>query len=104
MFHRNAGRIILNNFFLVAEIPDADGVMHCSAIDLNDYVTGRDGISPCHPTPPSGAQSRRLPGPTQTKNPQANSNGAAANASPGSPTSSTSRRTSASRVRCSARG
>ena len=53
MFHRNAGRIILNNFFLVAEIPDADGVMTCSAIDLRDYVTGRDGTPAPYPPIPS---------------------------------------------------
>ena len=45
MFHRNAGRIILNNYYLVAEIPDPNGTMTCSAIDLNDYVTSNDGTA-----------------------------------------------------------
>lgn len=53
MFHRRAGRIILKDFYLVAEIPDAKGVMTCSAIDLNDYVTGRDGKSPHASAPQS---------------------------------------------------
>lgn len=52
MFHKNAGRIILNNYYLVAEIPDAEGAMTCSAIDLNDYVTGRDGKSSTYTTTP----------------------------------------------------
>ena len=61
MFHRNAGRIILNNYYLAAEIPDAEGTMTCSAIDLNDYVTACDGTPPTFlcPLPPPPAPPKK---------------------------------------------